>query len=77
MKILLVINKTLKRGNKHVEDLGYKTVFIPLKDLGHDVSQSRSLGVICGLPVIQQKIRSGLKFSIILEKFFSSGFTVS
>lgn len=37
MKILLTLNKTLRRGTKDIEDGGYKNVYLPLKDLEHDV----------------------------------------
>ena len=37
MKILLTSNKTIRRGNKFVEDTGYQNVFLPLQELGHDV----------------------------------------
>jgi spore maturation protein CgeB len=37
VRILLTLNKTLKRGNKQIEDTGYQNVFLPLQALGHDV----------------------------------------
>jgi spore maturation protein CgeB len=37
MKILLTLNKTLTNGTTTWKDYGYWNVFLPLKDLGHDV----------------------------------------
>jgi len=37
MKILLVINKTLARNNRHKFDSGYFNLYIPMLELGHDV----------------------------------------
>jgi spore maturation protein CgeB len=37
MKILLTINKTLSNGNNKWIDGGYFNVYLPLKDLGHEV----------------------------------------
>jgi len=37
VKVLLVINKTLSNGKTEWKDGGYYNVFLPLKDLGHEV----------------------------------------
>jgi hypothetical protein len=37
MKILLVLNKTLPRGDKIKFDIGYYNFYIPLLEMGHEV----------------------------------------
>ena len=37
MKILLTTNKTLSNGKTKWLDGGYYNVYLPLKDMGHDV----------------------------------------
>ena len=37
MKILLVLNKTLPRGDNIKFDIGYYNFYIPLLEMGHEV----------------------------------------
>ena len=37
MKILLTVNKTLRRGSKIEEDGGHNNLYLPMMELGHDV----------------------------------------
>ena len=56
MKILLTTNKTLPRGNKIEEDGGYYNLYLPMKELGHDV-------------YFYDTVNSGEKYSKIIETF--------
>jgi len=56
MKILLTINKTLPRGDKVEEDGGYNNLFLPMKELGHDV-------------YFYDTVNSEEKYSKIIETF--------